>query len=89
MGVRGVVVANYDGRKLPKHFANLDRILLDAPCTGMGVIAKVCDSFLVNFLLLVYALFCLKDFSGYTFGPDNWLGLFGCYFSCLVSCRVS
>jgi hypothetical protein len=42
MGVRGVVVANYDGRKLPKHFANLDRILLDAPCTGMGVIAKVC-----------------------------------------------
>jgi ribosomal RNA methyltransferase Nop2 len=43
MGVRGVVVANYDGRKLPKHFANLDRILLDAPCTGMGVIAKVCE----------------------------------------------
>jgi 16S rRNA C967 or C1407 C5-methylase (RsmB/RsmF family) len=40
MGVRSVVVSNFDGRKLPKHFSNLDRILLDAPCTGMGVIAK-------------------------------------------------
>eukprot|EP00455_Lapot_gusevi_P025020 TRINITY_DN261_c0_g1_i1.p1 TRINITY_DN261_c0_g1~~TRINITY_DN261_c0_g1_i1.p1 ORF type:complete len:622 (-),score=265.39 TRINITY_DN261_c0_g1_i1:25-1839(-) len=40
MGVRNVVISNYDGRKLPLHFNNIDRVLCDAPCTGMGVIAK-------------------------------------------------
>jgi ribosomal RNA methyltransferase Nop2 len=40
LGVSNVVVANYDGRKLPKIFRKFDRCLLDAPCSGLGVIAR-------------------------------------------------
>ena len=40
LGVRNVVVANYDGRKLAQHFSKMDRVLLDAPCSGLGVIAR-------------------------------------------------
>ena len=40
LGVRNCVITNYDGRKLSKHFSNVDRILLDAPCSGLGVIAR-------------------------------------------------
>jgi ribosomal RNA methyltransferase Nop2 len=40
LGVRNAVVVNFDGRKLGKHFHKLDRVLLDAPCSGLGVIAK-------------------------------------------------
>jgi hypothetical protein len=53
MGIRSVVISNYDGRKLPQHFANLDRILLDAPCTGMGVIAKDHSCVSVHYSLLL------------------------------------
>jgi len=40
LGVRNVVVANYDGRKLPNIFRKFDRCLLDAPCSGLGVISR-------------------------------------------------
>lgn len=40
LGVTNVVVSCQDGRKLPNMFKKFDRCLLDAPCTGLGVIAR-------------------------------------------------
>ena len=40
LGVSNTVVVNYDGRKLPHIFTKFDRVLLDAPCTGLGVISR-------------------------------------------------
>jgi len=40
MGVRNCVVTNYDGVKITKHLKGFDRVLLDAPCTGLGVVSK-------------------------------------------------
>jgi 25S rRNA (cytosine2870-C5)-methyltransferase len=40
LGVSNTVVVNYDGRKLPSIFTKFDRVLLDAPCTGLGVISR-------------------------------------------------
>jgi len=40
MGVTNSLVVNYDARKLSKHFQGFHRILLDAPCSGMGVISR-------------------------------------------------
>lgn len=40
LGVQNIVVTNYDGRKLPNIFKKFDRCLLDAPCSGLGVIAR-------------------------------------------------
>ena len=40
LGVSNAVVVCQDGRRLPKMFAKFDRVLLDAPCSGLGVIAR-------------------------------------------------
>ncbi|PNY26639.1 25S rRNA (Cytosine-C(5))-methyltransferase [Tolypocladium capitatum] len=40
LGARNVIVSNYDAREFPKPMGGFDRVLLDAPCSGTGVIAK-------------------------------------------------
>lgn len=40
MGCKNVVVCNYDGRQFPKVIGGFDRVLLDSPCSGSGVISK-------------------------------------------------
>lgn len=41
LGCKNVVVCHYDAREaFPKILGGFDRILLDAPCTGTGVISK-------------------------------------------------
>nr|XP_022902449.1 25S rRNA (cytosine-C(5))-methyltransferase nop2 [Onthophagus taurus] len=40
LGVINSVVTSVDGRKYPKLLKGFDRVLLDAPCTGTGVIGK-------------------------------------------------
>ncbi|EJD05830.1 NOL1/NOP2/sun family RNA met [Fomitiporia mediterranea MF3/22] len=40
LGCKNVVVCNYDGREFPKVIGGFERVLLDAPCSGTGVISK-------------------------------------------------
>jgi len=40
LGITNTIVSNYDGRRYPKIMKGFDRILLDAPCSGTGVICK-------------------------------------------------
>lgn len=40
LGVKNSIVCCYDGRKIPKIMKGFDRVLLDAPCSGLGVISR-------------------------------------------------
>lgn len=40
MGVKNHIIVSLDGRMLPKYVEKFDRVLVDAPCTGLGVISK-------------------------------------------------
>eukprot|EP00475_Leptophrys_vorax_P017177 TRINITY_DN2376_c0_g1_i1.p1 TRINITY_DN2376_c0_g1~~TRINITY_DN2376_c0_g1_i1.p1 ORF type:complete len:554 (+),score=168.00 TRINITY_DN2376_c0_g1_i1:1-1662(+) len=40
LGVRNAIVTAIDGRTLKKHYDSFDRVLLDAPCTGLGIISR-------------------------------------------------
>ena len=39
LGVKIALVCNYDGRAFPRVMGGFDRVLLDAPCSGLGVIS--------------------------------------------------
>ncbi|XP_009997327.1 PREDICTED: probable 28S rRNA (cytosine(4447)-C(5))-methyltransferase [Chaetura pelagica] len=40
LGVTNTVLSNCDGRQFPRVLGGFDRVLLDAPCSGTGVISK-------------------------------------------------
>ncbi|XP_043475691.1 25S rRNA (cytosine-C(5))-methyltransferase nop2 [Leptopilina heterotoma] len=40
LGITNIVICKNDGRKIPSILKDFDRVLLDAPCTGTGVVAK-------------------------------------------------
>ncbi|XP_076651895.1 28S rRNA (cytosine(4447)-C(5))-methyltransferase [Halictus rubicundus] len=40
LGIVNSVICTYDGRKMPSVIKGFDRVLLDAPCTGTGVVSK-------------------------------------------------
>ena len=40
MGISNAIITNYDGRKFRESLRNFDKILLDAACTGLGIISR-------------------------------------------------
>ncbi|KAJ8790887.1 hypothetical protein J1605_020981 [Eschrichtius robustus] len=40
LGVTNTVISHCDGRQFPKVVGGFDRVLLDAPCSGTGIISK-------------------------------------------------
>jgi ribosomal RNA methyltransferase Nop2 len=40
LGVKNTIVCCYDGRKIGTNIKGFDRVLLDAPCSGLGVISR-------------------------------------------------
>ncbi|KAI4128456.1 MAG: hypothetical protein LQ338_002729 [Usnochroma carphineum] len=40
LGVRNTIISSHDARSFPRAIGGFDRVLLDAPCSGTGVIAK-------------------------------------------------
>lgn len=68
LGCKNVVVSSYDGREFPKVMGGFDRILLDAPCSGTGVISK--DSNIK--ISKVHGVLIFADVeANYSFGPSQ------------------
>ena len=40
MGIKNSIITNYDAREFANLYNKFDRVLLDAPCSGLGVISK-------------------------------------------------
>ncbi|KAL8730101.1 MAG: hypothetical protein Q9166_004300 [cf. Caloplaca sp. 2 TL-2023] len=40
LGARNTIISSHDARSFPRIIGGFDRVLLDAPCSGTGVIAK-------------------------------------------------
>ncbi|GEM07043.1 nucleolar protein NOP2 [Rhodotorula toruloides] len=89
LGCRNVVITNVDGREFPKIMGGFDRVLLDAPCSGTGVISKD-PSVKVNkterdFMLLSHLqkqlLLCAID----SVSPNSEKGGYVCYSTCSVT----
>ena len=40
LGITNTIITNYDGHQFPKVMGQFDRVLVDAPCTGLGVLVK-------------------------------------------------
>ncbi|ESK96859.1 trna (cytosine-5-)-methyltransferase nsun2 [Moniliophthora roreri MCA 2997] len=89
LGCKNVVVCSYDGREFPKVMGGFDRVLLDAPCSGTGVISKD-SSVKVNkserdFTLLAHLqkqlILCALD----SVSPDSKTGGYVVYSTCSVT----
>ncbi|KLO14529.1 NOL1/NOP2/sun family putative RNA met [Schizopora paradoxa] len=89
LGCKNVVVCSYDGREFPKVMGGFDRVLLDAPCSGTGVISKDA-SVKVNktprdFMLLSHLqkqlILCAID----SVNPDSKTGGYLVYSTCSVT----
>ncbi|KAG6854616.1 rRNA (cytosine-C5-)-methyltransferase nop2 [Blastosporella zonata] len=89
LGCKNVVVCSYDGREFPKVMGGFDRVLLDAPCSGTGVISKD-QSVKVNkserdFTLLSHLqkqlILCAID----SVNPDSKTGGYIVYSTCSVT----
>ncbi|PFH50669.1 hypothetical protein AMATHDRAFT_75466 [Amanita thiersii Skay4041] len=89
LGCKNVVVCSYDGREFPRVMGGFDRVLLDAPCSGTGVISKD-SSVKVNksdrdFTLLSHLqkqlILCAID----SISPDSKTGGYLVYSTCSVT----
>lgn len=40
MGVKNCITINLDGKKMANYNMLFDKVLLDAPCSGLGVISR-------------------------------------------------
>lgn len=89
MGCKNVTVCSYDGREFPKVMGGFDRVLLDAPCSGTGVISKD-SSVKVNksdrdFMLLSHLqkqlILCAID----SVSPESKTGGYLVYSTCSVT----
>ncbi|KAH7914989.1 NOL1/NOP2/sun family RNA met [Hygrophoropsis aurantiaca] len=89
LGCKNVIVCSYDGREFPKVMGGFDRVLLDAPCSGTGVISKD-SSVKVNkserdFQLLSHLqkqlILCAID----SVSPDSKTGAYVVYSTCSVT----
>jgi len=89
LGCKNVVVCSYDGREFPKVMGGFDRVLLDAPCSGTGVISKD-SSVKINksdrdFILLSHLqkqlILCAID----SISPESKTGGYFVYSTCSVT----